>query len=681
MSIFIIILYLPFFFGIDFCYYNCNCISWHYNCFIFGSNFLNNKFTYMKKAYLYIILFFVGFVGFSQSKHIVVKGETLYSISKKYNVKPDDIIKLNPDVKDGVKENTVLTLPSNVKTTVTSTASLNKYEYQVQQGETLYAISKKLGISVDEMIKNNPTSKEGVAVGQSLTYYAAKKYVPSQVVKTETNTVPKETVNIHTIQAEETKYSVSKKYGISIAELEELNPHIKNVFEIGMQIRLNKNTFLPKVSTVEVLPTATKTMFYTVQQGETLYSISRKFGISVDEITKKNPAVASGLTVGMELLLPEKKEIDATIQSDSANGLKKKLNLLETANKSKQRNLVLLMPFNINRIEKDSAKTKIEYLKTDKFLNITLDFYAGALKAIDSAKVLGLPVNAKVFDAETSKYSSNVATIIKNNNFSNVDVVIGPFTNNFVETVGQLLDKNTAVISPLTNEVGKGGSNVYYAMPNENIQKQQLMLYLKSKSDAIFSIHSSAKTSLSSYFTSNYPEVVQSSFNDKGLFDYTVFKTSLQKGKKNFVILDSDKIMQVISVVNNLLKLKKEFDIQLVVVERNDALDFEEIPSKNLAALQMLYPSAIRENESKEAYNFAKAFRKDNKVQPNQYATRGFDVTFDAILRMCQEEGFIKSAETQGSEQIESQFNYSNGNNYGVYMMYYNSDLTIKQAQ
>lgn len=636
----------------------------------------------MKKAHIYIILFLVSFAGFSQSKHTVIKGETLYSISKKYNVKPDDILKLNPDAKDGVKENTVLTLPSNVKAVASSKPTLNKYEYQVQQGETLYAISKKLGISVDEMIKNNPTSKEGVAAGQMLTYFAPKKYFSTQNQPVKTEVVAKKEIpNLHTIQAEETKYSVSKKYGISIPELEELNPHIKNVFEIGMQIRLNKNTVLPKTIVADVQPTTTKTMFYAVQQGETLFSISRKFGISVDEITKKNPAVSTGLTVGMELLLPEKKEISSTIQSDAADGLKKKLNLLETANKNKQRNLVLLMPFNINRIEKDSAKTKTEYLKTDKFLNITLDFYAGALKAIDSAKVLGLPINAKVYDAETSKYSSNVATIIKNNNFSNVDVVIGPFTNSHVETAGQLLDRNTAIISPLTNETGKGGSNVFYAMPNETIQKQQLLSYLKSKSDAIFAIHSAAKTSLSSYFASNYPEVKSSSFNDKGLFDYTVFKTTLQKGKKNFVILDSDKIMQVISVVNNLLKLKKEFDIQLVVVERNDALDFEEIPSKNLAALQMLYPSAIRENESIEALNFAKAYRKDNKVQPNQYATRGFDVTFDAILRMCQEEGFIKSAESQGSEQIESQFNYSNNNNYGVYMMYYNSDLTIKQAQ
>ena len=261
----------------------------------------------MKKAHLYIILFFVGFVGYSQSKHTVVKGETLYSISKKYNVKPDDIIKLNPDAKDGVKENTVLTLPSGVKAIVTKT-TLNKYEYEVQQGETLYAISKKLGISVDEMIKNNPTSKEGVAAGQSLTYFAPKKYISTttQVVKNDV-IAKKEIANLHTIQAEETKYSVSKKYGISIPELEELNPHIKNVFEIGMQIRLNKNTALPKIAVADVQPVTTKTMFYAVQQGETLFSISRKFGISVDEITKKNPMVANGLTVGMELILPEKK--------------------------------------------------------------------------------------------------------------------------------------------------------------------------------------------------------------------------------------------------------------------------------------------------------------------------------------------------------------------------------------
>ena len=153
--------------------------------FLVEKSIQNNKYYCMKKANLYIILFFVGFTGFSQSKHTVVKGETLYSISKKYNVKPNDVLKLNPDAKDGVKENTVLILPSSVKVVATK-STLNKYEYQVQQGETLYTISKKLGVSLDEMLKNNPTSKEGVSTGQSLTYFAAKKHVSTQqVVKTE----------------------------------------------------------------------------------------------------------------------------------------------------------------------------------------------------------------------------------------------------------------------------------------------------------------------------------------------------------------------------------------------------------------------------------------------------------------------------------------------------------------
>ncbi|WP_396181270.1 LysM peptidoglycan-binding domain-containing protein [Flavobacterium sp.] len=418
---------------------------------------------------------------------------------------------------------------------------------------------------------------------------------------------------------------------------------------------------------------------HTVIKGETIYSISKKYNVSIEDIIAKNPSAKDGLIEGALLVLPKRSNL--LPNKDSVIFKKEKVSLLATVNKTRERNLVLLMPFNINRIENDSTKTKIEYLKTDRFLNITLDFYAGAIKAIDSAKVLGLPINAKVYDAESSKYSSNVATLIKNNDFSNVDVVIGPFTNSFVELAGQLVDKKTAVISPLTNDVGVGGSNIFYAMPNENIQKEKLMAYLKLKSDAVFAIHSSSKSKLSAYFSTNYPGVKSFNFNEKGIFDYSILKSNFQKGKKNFVILDSDKIIQVISVVNNLLKLKKEFDIQLVVIERNEALDFEEISSKNLAALQMLYPSAIRENESVEALNFAKTFKKENKVQPNQYATRGFDVTFDAILRMCQEDGFIKSAESQISEQIESQFNYINNTNTGVYMMYYNSDLTIKQAQ
>jgi hypothetical protein len=118
----------------------------------------------------------------------------------------------------------------------------------------------------------------------------------------------------------------------------------------------------------------------------------------------------------------------------------------------------------------------------------------------------------------------------------------------------------------------------------------------------------------------------------------------------------------------------------LVIMETNEALDFEEISVKNLALLKLTYPSAARDNNSKEYKDFENNFRKVNKVAPNQFATRGFDVTFDAILRICQPEGFENSTTTKFSEGIESKFDYQNKQNKGVYIQYYNTDLTIQTA-
>lgn len=252
----------------------------------------------MKKSLVFGFFIFSIF-SIGQIKHTVVKGETLYSISQKYSVKPEEIINLNPESKAGVKEFSVLNIPAKSSSVTSNT--FKKFEYIVQQGETLYSISKKLNVKVEDLEQLNPEAKSGVKAGQTLFYSAAKPIanLSNQIVKKP---------DLYTIQAEETKYSVSKKFGISIAELETLNPQIKNSFEIGATIRLTNRINLP-TTTPNVVTTSDKTMNYTVQQSETLYSISRKFGISVEEILKRNPSVTQGLNTGITLILPEKKEV------------------------------------------------------------------------------------------------------------------------------------------------------------------------------------------------------------------------------------------------------------------------------------------------------------------------------------------------------------------------------------
>jgi len=153
----------------------------------------------------------------------------------------------------------------------------------------------------------------------------------------------------------------------------------------------------------------------------------------------------------------------------------------------------------------------------------------------------------------------------------------------------------------------------------------------------------------------------------------------------NYVIIDSEKTGMILSTTNIMMAELSNFQLQLVIIEQNDTLDFEEISMKRLTILKMLYPSLIRENNSPEATIFENNYKKQNKIFPSQYAIRGFDVTFDTMLRLSQGKSFETSATEDKTEQVESKFEYvkkdSEGYvNKGIYILEYQDDLSVKQV-
>ena len=150
-------------------------------------------------------------------------------------------------------------------------------------------------------------------------------------------------------------------------------------------------------------------------------------------------------------------------------------------------------------------------------------------------------------------------------------------------------------------------------------------------------------------------------------------------------MLEIEKVGTILSVTNLLKGLQKEYNIQLAVNEVYEAFNFEEIPIQSLTALKMLYPAASKMMNTPEEFLFAAAFKKINNVAPNSVAIKGFDCTFDTILRMCQENGFADSVSKYKTAYVENSFDYSNengaNNNRGCYLLYYDSDLTIKQVK
>jgi LysM repeat protein len=624
-------------------------------------------------VFLFSLIFLFALPIQSQIKHLVAKGESVTLIAKKYEVTPFDIYRLNPDAKNGVQENTTLLIPK--------ATSGKAVLHVVGEKETLFGIAKKYNISVADLETwNKATLQNGLKKGQEIFVSKPSAADLKSVPTAFEIPIAVSNATTHLVEAKETKYGIATKYGLTVTELEQLNPQIVGGLNIGQTLVLKPGVQVKKTTNVTLGD-------YEVQPKETLYSLSKKFVIAQADLITLNPDLQDGLKIGMILKVPSNGTGTLVSKAkDSVLVAKNKVNLIASVDKSKQKNMVLLLPFNMAKIETDSVKTKTEQLKTNKFLNLTLDFYAGAQMAIDSAKVLGLPVNVKVYDVESTKYSSNVASIISKNNFKNVDVVVGPFQNSVVETTAQLLEKyDVPVISPLSKERGLPMDNLYYSIPSEDLLKVSMFNYFKAKNGNVVAIISSKKTTSKEYISANHPEVKHAAFNDKGALDVALLKTQLVKGQKNFVLMEIEKASTILNITNILKGLQKEYDIQLAVFELYDALNFEEIPMKNLTDLKLLFPSITKVAETLEEKIFEKQFKKINNIYPNAAAKKGFDVTFDAMLRICQPEGFVKSAASTKTEYIENAFDYSSNNgmitNNATYLLYYDSDLTIKQAQ
>lgn len=624
--------------------------------------------------------------GFSQEKsitHKVEKGETIAQIAQKYYVTPYDIYKLNPDAQAGLKPGSILLIP---KKATTPKATTQVKMHKVEPKETLFGIEKKYGVSDEALKKANPDLvKLGLQIGQTLVI-PSNNVVPKTVVK-----APEKPV-YHEVLPKETKFSIAKKYGITIEELEKRNPEIIPNLPIGYQLLIKGTApktdkavavVTPKETPKPIVPKlapAINYVDYEVKPKETLYSLSKWSGLSQEELIKLNPALANGVEVGMVLkvpstaiMTPETKKAYVSLSNKNGSNARKKL--------------VLLLPFNLSKIEGDTINSTATRLKKDKFLNMTLDFYSGALMAIDSAKTLGIPVDIKIFDSQETKNSSNISSINQENNLESVDAIIGPFYQNNVEKTAELLGKNNVpVISPLSKDLGNAYPNLYQTIPTNETLKTVMFDYMRAKGGNIIAVVDKKKESVRQYIRENQKDVQFAPLQENGSLSVEGLKGLFVKDRINYVVLETANTVMIKWTMSTMMGAMANYKVQLVILEPNETLDTDEINFENLTKLQLMYPSVNRENESPEALVFEKEYRKKNKISPSNYATRGFDVTFDTMMRLSQDKTYQETADTVATEQVDNKFEYykkegGGFTNKGVYILYYDTDLTIKEAE
>ncbi|WP_304200972.1 LysM peptidoglycan-binding domain-containing protein [Flavobacterium alvei] len=634
----------------------------------------------------FIIVFLSTFVfsskGFSQEKnttHKVEKGETIGQIAQKYKVTPYDIYKLNPDAQTGLKPNSILLIPKKGETPkLNSTIKTHK----VEPKETLFGIENKYGVTDEALKKANPDlEKLGLQIGQTLV-------IPSNTVSKTVTPTPEKVV-YHEVLPKETKFSIAKQYGITIEELEKRNPEIIPNLTIGYKLIIKGNppktdkvvVGEPKKETIKAITPKVNYIDYVVKPKETLYSLSKMSGLGQEELIQLNPNLSNGVEAGMILKVPESASIPQEVEIKKVY-----VSLSKQRVTSDRKKLVLLLPFNLAKIEGDTVNSTATRLRKDKFLNMTLDFYSGALMAIDSAKTIGIPVDVSIFDSQETKNSSNISVIHQQNNLESADAIIGPFYQNNVEKTAALVSsKNVAVISPLSKDIGNSFPNLYQTIPSAEVLKRAVFEYMITKGGNIIAVVDKKKESARQFIQQNYSQVQFAALLENGSLSAESLKGLLVKDKVNYVVLASENTGMIKWTMSTMMSVMAKYNVQLVIMEPNETLDTDEISFENLTKLKLMYPSISRENESTEALIFEKEYRKKNKIAPSTFATRGFDVTFDTLLRLSQGKSYQETAESTATEQVDNKFEYykkADGGftNKGIYILYYDTDLTIKVA-
>ncbi|MCW8981555.1 MAG: LysM peptidoglycan-binding domain-containing protein, partial [Altibacter sp.] len=269
--------------------------------------------------------------------HVVQPGETVYSIAKKYNTTEAAIYRLNPDAKQGVQTNAVLILPlSNMVSAGNENTSFKMH--RVKRKETLFSISQLYNVPVEDIKKyNKELYSRQLNKGEKIRIPIASETNNATVITntSQTNTPSKNAT--HKVLPKETKFGIARKYGISVAELEKMNPTLGVSLPVGMLLNVPEDSV-----TESAVIEDERYDFYEVQAKEGFYRLKVKLGLTEEEIIALNPYAKDGLKEGMVLKVP--KQGAAVIGSEA-----KKVDLENYIKNKAKKRVAVLLPFRLQR--------------------------------------------------------------------------------------------------------------------------------------------------------------------------------------------------------------------------------------------------------------------------------------------------------------------------------------------
>ena len=587
------------------------------------------------------------------------------------------------------------------------------YIHKVEIGQTLYSVSKAYNVDREEIKRNNNLSSNEIKAGQLLK-------IPFTEIR---NTDSSPDFFYHKVKQGETLFSLSQKYYVTVEKIIESNPVVKYGLKTDQILKI-PNSFKKNREDREK-----KYFLYTVKADDTLYSISRKYNLTVEDLLKLNPDAKNGIKIGQTIKIPNNSIQNNDIQNNpetndtTDNILNKGLNdpLYFTENgitpcrqfeysKDKSFEVVLLLPLfleqNLHYISRYSKeKDPMFYKNTKRFTEL----YEGVLLALQKVKSQGFSVNLKVFDTEND--SLKVENIMASLNYPNVDLIIGPvYSKNVIIASEYAARHHINLISPLSKNLSLLNNNpfVFQTVPSMNAETDKISEILKQHNDStnviIIYDGSDYQLKIINRFKQNF------SLNDtlRTLTDTSVFKiikydsdikmmdkeqTKINRALKpkfnNIVYIPSDNEVFVTQVIDKLYAADDSMHIE--IIGSDNWINFQNINSATFNKLSFNFVSPFYiDYSSAEVKGFIKTYRTVYETEPSFFAFQAYDITcyflnslrkYGRIFQFClsSEDAFPNSHGLIYNFNFERINTHSGFENKAVFILKFNDSFQLEK--
>lgn len=558
----------------------------------------------------------------------------------------------------------------------TTIAGKEFYQYQVEKSEGFYSITRKFGVTQEELIKYNPELKDGLKVDQIIFIPIKNGAAPTTSPAASLSPLPAQLERAtieHIVDKKETVYSISKTYHVDIDTIYKYNPESVSRVRKGDVIKFPVRAI--RRDDIKKQDSEQQYNLHVVAQKETVFGISKQYGVTIEDLYNFNPELQKNGLKTSDVIKVSRKQVEAAPVVEQPQVKQSDGSTLRVA---------FLLPFMLDADKSIAVSSNRFY-----------DFYQGALMAIDSLRRTGVSVDVYTFD--TNRNAEKLKSILLSPELKTVDLIIGPAYTDQIKPVADFAKANNIrMVAPFSSQTTETAANEYLFQYNTSqllLNEETINIFIntfKTKNIVLLKFQDPPAVAVKNFTDSLTKRLNEEgiAFKEKRILNDSIPTFSLNNflvnNKENIVLLATSNMAVLGRILPVLNKAEKEFSLFGFPEWIQYGRAKDEIFIRDTYIASPFFLDMQNNNVSRFFTDYYGNFGNENTVNLPYYNLLGYDITFYFLTGIKKfGQNFEKNLNKVNTKPLQGGFKFEKINDGGYmnknqFLIKYKGDTKTK---